>query len=72
MPALLQPEGLQKPKTPNWTLSKLPSGMAEMMGADITERSSSAKAIPSSTDKGVAGRSMLAVDSSRRRLGDAR
>lgn len=36
--------------------------MAEMMGADITERSSRAKAIPSSTDKGVAGRSMLTVD----------
>lgn len=33
-----------------------------MMGADSTERSSKAKARPSRTVKGVAGRSMLAVD----------
>jgi hypothetical protein len=35
--------------------------MTEMTGADSTERSNRAKAIPSNTDKGVAGRSMLTV-----------
>lgn len=47
-----------------------------MMGADKTERSSKAKAIPSNTVRGVAGRSMLTDEETKpssynRRLGDA-
>lgn len=58
----VQPSGLQKPKTPNVTPSKLPSGIAVMMGVDRTDSSSRANAVASRIVRGVAGRNMAAAE----------
>ena len=58
---LHDPSGRQNPNTPKVKPLKVPSGMALIMGVETTEMVSRAKARNSTTDSGVAGRSMMAA-----------
>ena len=59
-----QPDGLQKPKAPMLTPLTLASGMPLMMGVESTAIINRPKAVSSSTESGVAGRS-IAVEAGR-------
>lgn len=56
---MLQPSGLQNPKTPKLTPWKVPKGMTLMMGVDRTDINNNPNAAKSSTARGVAGRNIF-------------
>ncbi len=58
---LLQPVGLQYPKTPRLTPLNLASGIPLTIGVEIVDMSSRTKATKKRTVKGVAGRSIVSV-----------
>jgi hypothetical protein len=61
MPKSLHLLPSQNPRTPKVTSLKVAKGIALTMGVERTEMRSSAKAANSRMDRGVAGRSILAM-----------